>query len=304
MKWDHAPESVQRPTAYFWVDQLCIDQENTAEKSTQVKAMGQIFRRAKLVISWLGPEGPDSCITQRALKAREDFLRVKGPSVHGIQFPASEMCERRIKEFLDRSYWSRLWIIQELFQSQFHFYMCGDWIVHSRDLWPITESHTFSDWSRSFWLPVGDAIDGINKHFAREMKSLPELIIRFYYWGNWECQEVHDKVYGLLGLAEEQICVDYTKPLEVLAMEVLDMAKPLMAKTPSLSVISVRQLVEALEKTLKVDLHSCGAVPKLWAAAMRDMSNAQREAILEDAAWGPEDEWKAMKLELVAQLNS
>ncbi|KAF1838901.1 HET-domain-containing protein [Decorospora gaudefroyi] len=39
---------------YFWIDALCIDQNNTTERNHQVQQMGDIYRSAKSVLIWLG----------------------------------------------------------------------------------------------------------------------------------------------------------------------------------------------------------------------------------------------------------
>ncbi|KAK4206900.1 heterokaryon incompatibility, partial [Rhypophila decipiens] len=43
-----------RREEYFWIDAICIDQENIAEKEDQVKLMGKIYGRADQVWAWLG----------------------------------------------------------------------------------------------------------------------------------------------------------------------------------------------------------------------------------------------------------
>ncbi|KAH8725013.1 heterokaryon incompatibility protein-domain-containing protein, partial [Phaeosphaeriaceae sp. PMI808] len=40
----------------LWADAICIDQENTAERSSQINLMGQIYRNASKVLVWLGHE--------------------------------------------------------------------------------------------------------------------------------------------------------------------------------------------------------------------------------------------------------
>jgi hypothetical protein len=45
---------------WIWVDQICINQEDDIEKSGQVKLMKEIYSRAHLVVSWLGPEEEDT----------------------------------------------------------------------------------------------------------------------------------------------------------------------------------------------------------------------------------------------------
>ncbi|KAK1758049.1 heterokaryon incompatibility protein-domain-containing protein [Echria macrotheca] len=49
---------------YLWVDQICINQEDTAEKSSQVGCMGEIYSKATCTVVWLGPKGPDAALLQ------------------------------------------------------------------------------------------------------------------------------------------------------------------------------------------------------------------------------------------------
>jgi hypothetical protein len=48
----------------LWIDALCIDRANPRERNHQVRMMGDIYRRARLVLIWLGLEGR---IVQRCL---------------------------------------------------------------------------------------------------------------------------------------------------------------------------------------------------------------------------------------------
>ncbi|PVI05405.1 HET-domain-containing protein, partial [Periconia macrospinosa] len=44
----------QSQTGYLWIDQICIDQDNTTERSQQVGIMGKIYSKAQRVLIWLG----------------------------------------------------------------------------------------------------------------------------------------------------------------------------------------------------------------------------------------------------------
>ena len=44
------------PSMPFWIDALCINQDENDEKSVQVQQMHKIYGQAAYVISWLGPE--------------------------------------------------------------------------------------------------------------------------------------------------------------------------------------------------------------------------------------------------------
>jgi hypothetical protein len=51
----------------FWIDQISINQNDAAEKGHQVKLMGDIYRNAKQVITYLGPHASDINLENRAL---------------------------------------------------------------------------------------------------------------------------------------------------------------------------------------------------------------------------------------------
>jgi hypothetical protein len=58
-----ALQTLRRPheSRLLWIDAICIDQNNTAEKSQQVKIMGTIFAKAQRVLIWIG-QREDKCL--------------------------------------------------------------------------------------------------------------------------------------------------------------------------------------------------------------------------------------------------
>lgn len=65
----------------LWIDAICIDQReddtSKRERDRQVRIMGDIYRKARKVLVWLGPEEPSSARTIARLKliARVDSIR-------------------------------------------------------------------------------------------------------------------------------------------------------------------------------------------------------------------------------------
>ncbi|KAH8796926.1 heterokaryon incompatibility protein-domain-containing protein [Hyaloscypha sp. PMI_1271] len=45
---------LKRKSRMLWIDQICINQNSVAEKSSQVELMGDVYNKAKQVIVWLG----------------------------------------------------------------------------------------------------------------------------------------------------------------------------------------------------------------------------------------------------------
>ncbi|KAI7350958.1 hypothetical protein KC354_g12589 [Hortaea werneckii] len=49
-----------RPFGYFWIDAICINQDDVDEKNCQVQMMGEIYEHAECVIASLGEHADDS----------------------------------------------------------------------------------------------------------------------------------------------------------------------------------------------------------------------------------------------------
>ncbi|KAH6673441.1 heterokaryon incompatibility protein-domain-containing protein [Halenospora varia] len=128
----------------FWVDFLCINQDDTQEKNYQVKLMQSIFTKAFAIIVWLGPEIDDSeqAIDLLALVASYDWddekywkqERTSSSSLFDLWF--KEMPWTALYSFLSRNYWQRLWIIQELaLNHNMTLFLCGKRQLSRSMLW-------------------------------------------------------------------------------------------------------------------------------------------------------------------------
>lgn len=42
--------------SWLWIEQVCINQEDSAEKDVQIGLMGEIYSRCAECVIWLGPE--------------------------------------------------------------------------------------------------------------------------------------------------------------------------------------------------------------------------------------------------------
>ncbi|KAI4860667.1 HET-domain-containing protein [Hypoxylon rubiginosum] len=119
---------------YIWVDALCINQEDLDERSAQVGRMKDIYHKAWHVVIWLGPEENRSSLAMLALRymslhakqgdvlsklyKRVEFYVVRLPFMQWKHAHTSLRIRKAvlnaIYHLLARSYWRRLWIIQEV----------------------------------------------------------------------------------------------------------------------------------------------------------------------------------------------
>ncbi|KAI4256059.1 MAG: hypothetical protein L6R42_006421, partial [Xanthoria sp. 1 TBL-2021] len=120
-------------TDVYWIDQLCINQEDIVEKSAQVLMMGQIYSSTKQVIAWLGRGNADSKtaidFVEMLYKEIED-MKLKGlqPTLTPIlSLPVTIrtfVSERRLSrkwypltDFLKNPWFERAWVMQEVIMA-------------------------------------------------------------------------------------------------------------------------------------------------------------------------------------------
>lgn len=119
------PESHYSAHLYFWVDAICIDQQNQAEKSVQVNRMWQIYKSAEEVVAWIGPE---EAYTRRAfhtlIKVWEDEshngFRNDGSNDESVEETRSDHAGdiQSVVALSHNDYFSRMWIVPEVVRAR------------------------------------------------------------------------------------------------------------------------------------------------------------------------------------------
>ena len=98
----------------IWTDAICINQLDIAERDHQVSIMGEIYARAREVLVWLGEDADESgkvidAANQHSSSLAPDKL---SPSLADLMLLPS------LSALLDRPYWHRTWILQEISLAQ------------------------------------------------------------------------------------------------------------------------------------------------------------------------------------------
>lgn len=242
---------------HFWIDAVCINQEDTLERGHQVNLMESIFTGATCVIAWLGIEADDSNLAINAIssqfrsRARTNLLDTPG---NEDEASPSSLVALSLFRLSARSYWKRMWIVQEFILPENLLLLCGEhgawwedllackpailkivvpqraWLKswEARDRWKNPNSHYGGvDGAIASELGVG-----VDKAFAPGTRSaftgansLDELLFAF---SNAKCSDPRDRVYALLSLVRDRrphgstsLLPDYTISAEQLYYRVL-----------------------------------------------------------------------------------
>ena len=119
----------QPQTIVLWIDNICINQEDSSEKSSQVRMMAKIYQHAKSVFVWLGRKGEESnigmdFITRIPEQEHQGMLSVRGSDPH--QWGA-------FVALMKRAWFTRRWVVQEIALAKKAFLVCGDSFVNWDD---------------------------------------------------------------------------------------------------------------------------------------------------------------------------
>lgn len=197
----------------LWVDALCINQTNVAERNHQVGLMGRIYSQAFGVIVWLGGRADNSDLAMGCLKT----IPFRLPTISSAE-------ETSLRKLLGREYWKRMWILQEYGLASELTIWCGDKSVDWRAFEElIMKDRSYQEFSAA-WV--------IDCRTARRTNDPPRqiLIALVAAFLKRKCVDPRDTVYALLGIASDckqgELKPDYSKSLFATYMSLMKLYLP------------------------------------------------------------------------------
>lgn len=199
----------QKPRT-LWIDALCLNQTDHIELSQQVPRMGEIYRLAYTGTAWLGTQGNGSSQALSTLRYLGSQVVAEGdagllfcsPSAEeklwfdsDSELPYSETTWDAVIALLQRPWFTRLWVVQELQPGA--VLQCGHDTL-SLALFAEAQYCLYSKTQLPTTLrPTMTQVDGTLSRFW--VMALPRLLYRGATFK--QCEDPRDKIYGLLGLA-------------------------------------------------------------------------------------------------------
>ncbi|KAL8898549.1 MAG: hypothetical protein Q9207_006646 [Kuettlingeria erythrocarpa] len=191
----------------LWIDAICVDQQNLEERGHQVQRMADIYRNAKQVIAWLGPEGENSALAMETLGSLaskieldwDTFAVVPGSDLadRGIALPYDDETWASVQSLLSRAWYRRLWIRQEILLARAASLQCGyeaiDWRSFRKAMACIC---------RNLLLPsnLEQILVAHILNFVASEESWSSLDNLLYDTQACECSDPRDRIYALLNI--------------------------------------------------------------------------------------------------------
>jgi hypothetical protein len=223
----------------LWIDAISVDQSNLTERSSQVQRMADIFKLAERVLVWLGPERDNSSFALKILrtlstKVDVDLIRLdmkpsddakSNGETHwsdmSVALPYTSKELIPVHHILQRSWFERLWIRQEVRLAYRAVVICGFDIIPWQDFRnavyclqnkQIALYHLVGT-SEKLFLDRCDMIYDLCAYASSQ--SITSLIEEAQ---KCECSDPKDRIYGILGMLSEndqalKIIPDYRKSI-------------------------------------------------------------------------------------------
>ena len=235
----------------IWVDALCINQQDLAERSRQVPLMQFIYSQAKHTVVWFGPGNE---LSKAAVQLIMDMKNILQPNDNlWFNDKAKEklrmrpsFAEHPLTHLLDRleaweafaylvhqPWWTRVWIAQEIKYSKDPILYWGedavDWIHCEEAMlmaitWfgMIAYDRHFEEVHGELQLKIGiKKAAGVIRLCQHRRDEGPRRAFLYLMDSFWLCEatDPRDKVYALLGLGidshSESIIPNYESPVSL-----------------------------------------------------------------------------------------
>lgn len=207
----------------LWIDALCINQSDGAEKDHQIRQMGAIYTNALKVLVWFGESDDDIEKAMDMLCDMESkvdiskldwYLDNSEPQLDWyVAARNDKSVHPGLNKLFNRPWFSRIWVVQEVGLSRrIPIILCGKRLISFKLLWDLKFHLALPSIYGNF---VHKAL-GIDSEMCSEIANFrarwnsnashlsntdEELLEHFLRsTSRRECTEPRDKVFGLLGL--------------------------------------------------------------------------------------------------------
>lgn len=190
----------------FWIDSICINQEDIAEKNRQVGMIRRIFEEAELTLCWLG----DDAGAKKAFALVARINEIKTESDYAALRAEADAGWAELQKMIHNSWFERVWIIQEIAVAKAQVIRYGneeaDWKHVARALW-LVMAFSFTSSEPDHLVESSELLSALVMEELRcrvedvdylKLSDTLKLAFRF------KATLPVDKVYAILGIVDER----------------------------------------------------------------------------------------------------
>lgn len=213
---------------WLWIDQICIAQVDTAERNHQVGMISRIYSNSASVIVWIG---------DIPLAAPGEVDR----------FNDQDLDTTSLTVLLKNKYFSRLWIIQEIFLAKAATIRING---HRSVAWWKVAAVYDDSILRNIVLPSSSNLITLYQYRSCS-RQLFFCVASFI---DCKCEDPRDLVYGVQGIVEAKyrVVVDYTKSVLDVYLSVVRSSLAFRAAYPELGNASITGVLVRLGSRMKI----------------------------------------------------
>jgi hypothetical protein len=216
---------------YLWVDAICINQLNLEEKTNQVRLMLDIFKRADMVIIWLGEQRETDRIAVNLayqiygaaqMVGFEKFARMVFRGQATAFPPVWTHHWRALWSLLDREWFARVWVVQEFVVAKGCTMLCGSLYFNAAILLHVALAVRDAQTpEKPLTIHVTSSLVMFKGQYLRDL-PLP-LIGMMILTRALQASDPRDKIFALVGIASDMSCdfIDYRKSFAEVNTEII-----------------------------------------------------------------------------------
>lgn len=201
----------------LWVDAISVNQFDICERGQYVRHMSEIYARSNNVIIWVGSESEDSTHALETLNCFSDQVEYvvshrwgDAPTAQQRDWwrddyepPYEKKTWKSILSLLNRSWFERVWVLQEGLSCDRALLQCGrdivPWVHVRKALLVLSQKTTI--------LPP-ELRDRLIPYTRGLMAPPLASSENFLAWSrNQKCTNMEDKLYGILDLIDPRVAV-------------------------------------------------------------------------------------------------
>jgi hypothetical protein len=256
----------------IWIDAICIDQENVAERNHQVGIMRTIYGSAAQVCCWLGPADENTKLAFGLAKFVQEHQDSMDKIIDRFTHPDDDLLRSLdgVAALCQRDYWYRIWVVQEITFADTITVCCGDDSIEWDAFFGLLKSIaqlTGPERVASLRRLGGAAVlHAWRRDFKTSRPRLYQCILHHYFRRS---TDPRDNIFGLAGLdsGEYQMEINYSLPVAQIYTE---FAKKEIIFSRKLNILT-RSIYLGIDGN-KISQHSLPSWVPDWSLGMSDHS--------------------------------